>query len=87
MKISLSERVWLRTGVMLINGSWGQALGTDWKIFFTTSPILSHKKSDKVLHLIQQKQNEAAVRTLVRWRQVRRTRLRIIEKEQKCHVG
>lgn len=49
---------------MLSNGFWGQALVADWKIFFTTCPILSHKKRDKVLHFIQGKPNEAALMTL-----------------------
>lgn len=82
MEYFLKGKAWLRAGVMFSNSSWGQTVVVDWKTFFTTSLILSLKKSDEVLHLIQEKQNEAAVRTLAPWKQLKRKRFRIIEKSQ-----
>ena len=38
-------------GLIPSNGLWDQALMRAWEMFFRTSPIMKHRKSDQLLYL------------------------------------
>lgn len=62
-KLSYRKGLDFKVGLRYSNGLWGKS-NYSLEDIFSTSPIMSYGRRDKLLHLMQGEQNQAAVTTL-----------------------